>query len=246
MLQVAANPKPRNDVTAHLGETSNDMDTAFGDLLEQLKTVALCTALPERALHRLAGAARSVEYEDGQLIVLEGAVGAPVFFVVEGTVRAFRTNLDGREQNLIHLSAGEAFNMPAAFIPGQVAPVSAAAVGSTRLLCIAQADFRRITSQTPEIALAVLRDFSTKLVHLTNLTHNLSLRSVRGRLAQFLLAQAQSGDTPHWTHEAIAAQIGSVREVVSRTMRAFVQEGLIEMNRQQITVRDLEALQRQV
>ncbi len=219
------------------------MGTSSGDLLEQLKTVALCAALPECALERLAGAARPIAYQDGQLIVIEGDAGAPVFFVMEGAVRAFRTNLDGREQNLIHLSAGEAFNMPAAFAPGQIAPISAAAVGPTRLLCIAQADFRRITSQTPDIALAVLRDFSTKLVHLTNLTHDLSLRSVRGRLAQFLLAQAQSGDAPRWTHEAIAAQIGTVREVVSRTMRAFVREGLIEINRQQITIRDPQALE---
>ncbi|MBN1933497.1 MAG: Crp/Fnr family transcriptional regulator [Anaerolineae bacterium] len=221
------------------------MDAVPDSLLEQLKTVTLCAPLLQRALQHLAAVVKPIDYDDGQIIMLEGDVGAPVFFIIEGTVRAFRTNLDGREQNLIHLSAGEAFNMPAAFAPDQTAPVSAAAVGAVRLLCITPADFSRIVSQTPEIALAVLRDFSAKLVHLTNLTHDLSLRSVRGRLARFLITQARSDTPPHWTHEAIAAQIGTVREVVSRTMRAFVREGLIEMNRQQVVLLDPQALERE-
>ncbi|MEA3396118.1 MAG: helix-turn-helix domain-containing protein [Chloroflexota bacterium] len=47
-----------------------------------------------------------------------------------------------------------------------------------------------------------------------------------------------------WTQEEIAAQLGTVREVVSRTLRAFVKEGVIKMERQHISVLDLEALER--
>jgi CRP/FNR family transcriptional regulator len=119
------------------------------------------------------------------------------------------------------------------------------AVGPVELLSISCSDFSRIVGETPEIAQAVLRDFSQKLIHLTNLTHDLGLRTVRARLARFLLGHgsAEGGPPVRWTHQEIAAQIGTVREVVSRTMRSFVKEGLIRVERHRILVVDREALE---
>ena len=48
-----------------------------------------------------------------------------------------------------------------------------------------------------------------------------------------------------WTHQEIANQIGTVREVVSRTMRAFVKEGLIKLDRHRIVILDRDALLRE-
>jgi CRP/FNR family transcriptional regulator len=102
---------------------------------------------------------------------------------------------------------------------------------------------------TPELALVVLRDLASKVHHLTDLTRDLGLLTVRARLARFLLSQGQppEGEPPpgvhvRWTHHEIANQIGTVREVVSRTMRAFVKDGLIKLERHRIIVLDREAL----
>ena len=211
----------------------------------ELRRVQLFADLPRAALSKLEAVAKPVAYDDGQLIVLEGDADAPVFFVVEGTVRAFRTNPDGREQTLIYLETGAAFNMPVAFSEDHAAPASAVATGPVRLLVVAHRDFRRVASETPEVALTVLRDFADKLRYFADLTHDLSLRSVRGRLARFLLLQSQAQDAPavRWTQEEIAAQIGTVREVVSRTLRALVKEGLVKIERGRITVLDPEALE---
>ena len=216
-------------------------------ILSDLKRIALFALLSDTDLRRLAAVVYTARYDDGQVIMLEGDHPSPVFFVLEGAVRAFRTNPDGREQNLIRLAPGDAFNMPAAFQKKHAAHASAAAIGPTRLLLIDAPAFAHLTSQTPAIARAVLEDFASKLDHLTTLTHNLSLRSVRGRLAQFLLkhAQTESPSPLHWTQDEIAAQVGTVREVVSRTLRAFVREGLIQMKRQQITILDPQALRRE-
>jgi CRP-like cAMP-binding protein len=210
--------------------------------------IPLFSALSPAARGILSAVAVTRRLEDGQVIVLEGEADTSVFFVLQGTVRVYRTNLEGREQNLIRLHAGDAFNMPVAFAGGGATPASAMAVGPVELLSISIPDFCRVVSETPEIALAVLRDFAQKLYHLTDLTHDLGLRSVRGRLAQFLLAHAQAetaGDaTVRWTHQEIASQIGTVREVVSRTLRVFVKEGLIDVQRHRILVTDREALAR--
>ncbi len=72
---------------------------------------------------------------------------------------------------------------------------------------------------------------------------------MRGRLADFLLREArQHGpeQAARWTHAEIAARIGTVREVVSRTMRSFIKEGLIQVERHRILIPDPEALRRVV
>lgn len=208
------------------------------------KRIDMFAALDDQALDKLQRVAAPVRYTDGAFILWEGQADAPVLFLSSGAARVFRTNPDGREQNLILLSAGAGINLPTAFAAEATAPASAVAVGEVELLSIPLDAFRRVASETPSIALAVLSDLATKLRHLAQLTHDLSLHSVRGRLAQFLLNQVDAvDDSPvRWTHEAIAAQIGTVREVVSRTMRAFVKEGMIKMNRQRIQIINLTAL----
>jgi len=71
------------------------------------------------------------------------------------------------------------------------------------------------------------------------------LYTVRTRLARFLLAHAES--TPlsqrRWTQEEIAAQIGTVREMVGRTLRAFAMAGLIRRQRGRIILVDREGLE---
>jgi CRP-like cAMP-binding protein len=224
--------------------------------LAALEQVELFAQLGVEARRVLAAVARVSEYDDGQIIMLEGDPGAPVFYVLRGAVRVFRTTLEGREQTVVRLGQGEAFNMPAAFVADGSAPASVAAIGGVELLSIPHPDFCRIVSETPEIALAVLRDFAAKLHYLTDLTRDLGLLTVRARLARFLLnALAPSGEgsgrrldgSPpvRWTHHEIAAQIGTVREVVSRTMRAFVKAGLIVLDRHRIVIVDRDALARE-
>lgn len=212
------------------------------DKLQALRKTILFAQLPDEILQQLAEAATPVYYDDGKIIDIEQD---SVFFVIKGLVRAYRSSLSGREQNLIHLQSGFAFNLPQVFSGQNTNPISAVAVGDTFLLRIPFDEFRDIVSNNPEAALAVLSDLSRRIIHLTQLTHDLSLRSVRSRLARFLLEQSDNKIQEHfqWTHQDIAAQVGSVREVVSRTMRIFVREGLIRITRQRVEVLDFERLQ---
>jgi CRP/FNR family transcriptional regulator len=211
------------------------------------------TPAARRVLDAVAAIRR---YESGQIVMQEGEPDAPVYVVRQGAVRVYRTSLDGREQTLIRLGPGAAFNAPAAIFggcagadrppgrAGQVgAPASVAALTAVELAVISRADFCRTVIQTPELALVVLRDLATKVHHLTDLTRDLGLLTVRARLANFLLSHGPGGGHARWTHHEIASQIGTVREVVSRTMRAFVKDGLVKLERHRIVVLDREALE---
>ncbi len=103
----------------------------------------------------------------------------------------------------------------------------------------------------PELARVLLEDFARRLDHLTNLVEDLSLRTVRERLARFLLQHAgekaggpdSAGVVHRWSQEEIAAQIGTVREMVARTLRAFADAGLLRIERHRIILLDREGLE---
>jgi CRP-like cAMP-binding protein len=201
-------------------------------------------ALEPAARQALAGISRLVRYHDGEIVTLEGDADAPVHFVLEGAIRVFRTNLEGREQTLILLRQGDALNLPGAFAQRRDAVASAMAAGDARTLAMGSRQLQDVVLQHPAVGLALLQVLADRLHHLSSLTYDLSLLSVRARLARFLLAERQvpQGTSARWTHAQIAARVGTVRVVVSRTLSAMAEEGLIRLDRHRIEIVDAQAL----
>lgn len=211
---------------------------------QNLKELPLFADLSNQALRRMAALFHTATYQDGQLIILAGDTASPIYFLLSGSVRVYRICPTGREQTLIRLQPGAELNIIAAFQSETEAVANAQALGETKLLAIDPADFRRVATSSAEIAEAVMSELASKMAHLVELTYDLSLRSVRGRLAKFLLEQASraSAEQLNWTQADIAARIGSVRGVVNRTLRDFAAAGLIELDRQKIRLKDPAAL----
>jgi CRP/FNR family cyclic AMP-dependent transcriptional regulator len=92
----------------------------------------------------------------------------------------------------------------------------------------------------------MLKIFSERITHLTELAANLSLYSVRTRLARFLIEIADSPQASGgWTQDEIAAHIGTVRDVVGRLLRELESSNIILRDRQRIRLIDRQALIKQ-
>jgi len=213
--------------------------------LEQLQQIDLFKDIPRPILEKISAIVQFADYEENQIIMLEGDENIPVFIVLSGVVRVYRANTDGREQTLIDSTCYEVFNLPTAFANDHTSPASASAITPVRLILIDQAEFQKVTCENPEIAQAVLQNMANRLRHFVNLTYDLSLRDVRGRLAHFLLVQSQKEglSSIHWTQEEIATHINSVRGVVNRILREFIKEGLVKIERNRIIILDSEMLE---
>jgi CRP-like cAMP-binding protein len=105
---------------------------------------------------------------------------------------------------------------------------------------------RRLVEQHPPLSSAFLAHFSTQLRHLVDLVDRLALHTVQGRLARLLLDQADataSGEPlPPLTQSDMAARLGTVREMVARTLKGFEVQGLIRLDHGAITVLDKQGL----
>ena len=90
-----------------------------------------------------------------------------------------------------------------------------------------------------------MQDFAGRVVHLVRLVEDLSLRSVEARLARLLLEQAEGETIPRqrWATQAeMAARLGTVPDVVNRTLRKLAETGIIKVERHQIQIMDKDGL----
>jgi CRP/FNR family transcriptional regulator len=128
-------------------------------------------------------------------------------------------------------------------------PASAQAIDSVVTLFIHKLDFRSICLQHPQVPLQALAVFGRRLRTLVSVIESITFGSIRQRLARTLLdlsdqAGGKSFALP-WTHQEIAFNLGTVREVVSRNLNRFQVDGLIRVNHRDVTIADRDGLQRE-
>ncbi len=215
-------------------------------LPDSLRQSPLLAGLSEETLARLTRLAALCRYEAGQMILWEGEPCEAAFLIVEGTVRVYRLSPVGREQVLARLGPGQSFNTVPLFLEKSTNPATVEAVTPVMLYRIARRDLLRMIQEHPDLALALLREFAQRLAHLTDLVEDLALRTVRGRLARFLLTHVGEGKTARgWTQQEIAAHLGTVRDMVGRALRSFADAGLVRIERERIVLLDREGLERE-
>jgi CRP/FNR family cyclic AMP-dependent transcriptional regulator len=230
--------------------------------VQTLSKLSFFSELGNDVLSEIAPHIHERTLSPGQVVILEGEPCQGVYFVAQGVVRIHRLSPEGREHVLAYLGPGEPFNLVPALDGGSnLATVDT--VSDTRLYIISCERFRRIMRDHHEVALTVMEHLAAEVRRLSDMVENLALHTVRTRLARFLLTHASAepssraqaeglgevadGTQPprRWTQEEIAAQIGTVRDVVGRMLRTFAEDGLIRRQRGRLVVTDQARLERE-
>ncbi len=181
--------------------------------------------------------------EAGEVVMLEGEPCAGLFIVQSGRVKILRLSLEGREQIVHFAGPGESFNEVAVF-DGGPNPATVEAIEPAELLVIERSVMWDLFCRYPQLAQSVVAVLAARCRHLLALVESLSLHSVTARLAHLLLEQAARPDAPALTRAQMAARLGTVREMVSRSLKELVSEGLIRLEGARIVIVDREGLAR--
>jgi len=202
------------------------------------------TLTPEQRA-RVLGASRHVRAEPGQTLFVEGEPCSGLWVIARGLVKLFKTSMEGKEQVLRHMSAGDSFNEVPVF-DGSVNPVSAAAVEASELIVLSRETMLGVLREYPAVAEAVLQVFASRLRHLVALVEDLSFRQVTARVARIVLQSiaphegvgAGVGGRVRITQREIAEMAGTSREVAARALKALEEAGAIDVRRGDIQVID--------
>jgi CRP-like cAMP-binding protein len=185
-------------------------------------------------------------FRAGQVIALAGEPTRAVYLVISGEVRIQRLSPEGREYVFHELGPGQLFNLESALDGGHNL-ATATASADVVAYAIARDVFVGIVRDRPEMAMLVVQHLTSQVRHLSDAVEDLALHKVRTRLARCLLSRTKRA-VPHagrWTQDELAAQIGTVRDVVGRTLRTFSREGLVRNERGRVVVTDLDGLRRE-
>jgi CRP-like cAMP-binding protein len=220
------------------------------DKMTAIGRTPLFSGLTAEELEELASRASKKNLSKGEVLFVEGEQAHGVFVVVRGAIRAFRGG-GGREQ-VIHVErAGATIAEIAVFDDGPY-PATAAADEDSSVLLIGKQDFQQFLLDHPRVALSALKLLARRLRRHAELVESLSLREVGQRLARFLLMEARTNGRRDehglqvalaLSNQQIAAQVGTVREVISRALKRLEQEGLVEIEGRRLTIPDEASLE---
>lgn len=214
--------------------------------IEKLVHIPLFSALSDRTLQAVALRSFERTLPAGQVLFIEGEQAESCYFILEGVVRVYRMNTAGRMQILARLSTGAPVNVVSLLTEARKNRANVESLTDVKAAVLRSADFEWLMAHCPDFSTALLRTFARRIARMTDLAAGLSLNSVRVRLASFLIDLAGSPQTAGgWTQDEIAAEIGTVRDVVGRLLRDFENRDLIRRDRQQIILLDREGLYRE-
>ena len=155
--------------------------------------------------------------------------------VLSGEVRVSRAAANGRELELYRVTPGEMCLVSSAgLFAHQPLTARGVATSETTLCLLPPADFEAALAD-PDFRRFVLGLFAARMADLTGLIEAIAFQRLDSRLAAALLGH---GQTLRTTHQTLADELGTVREIVTRLLHRFERDGLVELSRESIAIRD--------
>ena len=177
----------------------------------------------------------------------QGGTANQVALLGCGSFRVFMIGEGGREITLYHVQPGEAcpINILSILLE-QVTPAFAIIESPVHAVCMQAENFKKWVSLQANVRQFVFETFSVRFLDMFSLLDNLKFKKLEKRLAEYLISQSikrdHSAEVIQLTHESIAFELGSAREVVGRLLRKFKRKGIVSLSRGRICVTNKQAL----
>jgi CRP/FNR family transcriptional regulator, cyclic AMP receptor protein len=218
-----------------------------------LRKTPLFASLTDNEMQALAARATRKRFQKDEQLFAEGDPCSGLYLVAAGKVRIFKLSPSGREQILAVEGPGSSFAELPVFDGGNY-PAAASAVEDTEVLFISRKDFQNFCREHPDVGLKVIAVVGARLRRLVGIIEELSFTTVRQRLIALILRLAQASSTRSKegihveltkSHQDLAAELGTVRELVSRNLGRLQAEGFLDVGGRKIVVKDLAGLKRE-
>ncbi|HMV04105.1 MAG TPA: Crp/Fnr family transcriptional regulator [Accumulibacter sp.] len=213
-------------------------DDELAERLVALYPVLRC--LSARALAELCQTASRVQLAAGAA-VFDECQNCPGFpLILAGTIKVVKSTAAGREMLLYRVEPGDSCIITSSCLLGR-SRYSARGIAELPLTLIVLPPplFEQMIAEQPLFRDFVFHLFAERIAELMQLVEEVAFHRLDQRLAKLLLAR---GETVRATHQALADELGSVREIVSRLLKGLAGQGLVVLGREQISIVDREGL----
>ncbi len=188
--------------------------------------------LPPELRAELVEKSEIVHLVAGSIVFAPGQSSNDLLLLLEGNVLVQQQSETGREMNLYRAYAGDSCILSTACMLA-FKEYSAQGIAETdiRAVAIGSSTFDNLIARSPVFRDFVFTAYSRRISDLFSLVDDIVFQRMDVRLASRLLALAGDSDTVHATHLALATELGTAREVISRNLAEFQRRGWIKQAR---------------
>jgi CRP/FNR family transcriptional regulator len=216
------------------------MDKAARDQL--LNAYPVLGKLDPELLRKVERSVKYMQVPAGHRLFDEGSPCTLYPLLIDGRIKAGKSSPDGHEILLYRLHPGESCVITAVALLGESPyPAIGSAETDLTLYGLPRDVFLELVLKSPEFRVFVFDFLSQRMAHLMALIDDVAFRRVDQRLASHLL---KSEEPIAATHQMLADELGTTREVVSRTLESFQESGILKLGRKRIEILNRDALAR--
>ncbi len=202
----------------------------------------LSEALDE-ILREAFAAVAPLRVPEGAALFRDGSRARGYVLVLEGVVRVQKVGAEGHEIVLYRVEDGQSCVLTTAcLLGGQAYPAEGIAETEVELVLLPPELFERAMETSPGFRRHVMRSLGARIGELMMLIEEVAFGQMDRRLARRLLELADAHGEIARTHQALAAELGTAREVISRLLKDFERRGWLALARGRITIRSPDAL----
>ncbi len=214
------------------------IDTTWLKTFPELKHMD--TLLREKLLSH----ARELDAPAGHVLFRDGDDCKGYVMVITGSVRVQKMDAQGREIVLYRVEAGQTCMLTTAcLLGGKAYPAEGIAEENTRLALLSANSFTQLM-ETAVFRRFVMAAIGSRIADLMLLVEDVAFGRMDVRLARLLLCRSEAGQKNiAATHQDLAIELGTAREVISRIIKDFERRGWVHLARGEVGVTDAESLQ---
>jgi CRP/FNR family transcriptional regulator len=173
------------------------------------------------------------------MLQLEGRPCNNAEFQLSGVKRNYKVSQTGREITLYEVGPGEICIVNVACsLSNSVCPTNSVSLTDVTMLSISAKDFRKLVAKYEEMRTFIFAAISQKFAEVMELIKEIAFRKMDERLFDYIVEKSEHGKLSI-THQRIAHDLGTAREVVSRLLKNFEKKGLIRTSRNLIELTHL-------
>lgn len=216
-----------------------------------VRKVPIFSSLNQEEVEKVSGLINHREYKKGEFLMHEGEKSEYIIIIHEGSAKAFKYTMDGREQILYVFSEGDFFGEQN-LLTDRTATYSVEALQTVKTCMLSKSQFQKLLYQFPDIAVKIITELGERMARLENAMQGMGVRNVDNRIGGILLEFAAKYGTQDkegtiiqlpLSREGIANYLGVARETVSRKLGQLESEGVIRsINNKSILILDQDAL----
>lgn len=225
------------------------------DIKRVLSGFTLFRELNQFELTKIANISIAREWKKNSHVFLQGDPLENVYFIFDGKIKIYKSDISGKEQIVAIAKKGEMFPHVGFFRKGDY-PAYAEVLEPSTLIAVPISKFEKVLIENPELCIKVFKVLGEKIVDLQNRLEEQILNNTYEQIIKLLIRLAQKHGIEQtdgtiqlkseFTNRDLANMIGTTRETISRTLTKMKKEELIELDHEGNMILDITVLMQEL